>query len=486
MGAVFRTPRRPGPAPGRRGSAEPVCRFGENGARECPLPRRPLRRAAPAGRPARPGAGDPAALGGRQGLRPHAGGFGGQAAVGLLRGAAHRQRPAGHAPHRGPRVQGRLPPVQDHAGLARPPPGRLGLPRPAGRDRRRAGARLRRQARHRALRHRRVQRPLPGVGRAARRLVLRAHPAHGLLGRHVHGLLDDGPRLHRERLVVAQADLREGPAGRGPPRRALLPALRHRAVRPRGRPGLRDPHRPLGLRAAAGHQRRVGRQGRPADLDDDAVDAAVEHRRRDAPRRHLRRRPPRRHRRRHLRRRRAAADRRPGRGRRGPRPHAGPRLGAGDLPAAVRARGLPRTTTRTTSSSPTTSPPRTAPAWCTSPPPSAPTTSPSRRGYGMAVVNPIDATGHFLARRAAGRRALLQGRRRRAGRGPEEARRPAAGSCATSTAIRTAGAATRRSCTTRSRPGTSAPARSRTSCSPRTRRRTGTPRTSRPAATATG
>ena len=52
---------------------------------------------------------------------------------------------------------------------------------------------LRGQARHRALRHRGVQRPLPGVRRAARRLVLRAHPPDGLLGRHVHGLLDDGP-----------------------------------------------------------------------------------------------------------------------------------------------------------------------------------------------------------------------------------------------------------------------------------------------------
>src|SRR3712207_7160073 len=36
------------------------------------------------------------------------------------------------------------------SGLARAPPRRLGLPRPAGGDRRRAGARLRRQARHRA------------------------------------------------------------------------------------------------------------------------------------------------------------------------------------------------------------------------------------------------------------------------------------------------------------------------------------------------
>ena len=38
----------------------------------------------------------------------------------------------------------------------------------------------------------------------------------------------------------------QGPAGRGLPGRALLPALRHRAVRPRGRAGLRgrSPTRP--------------------------------------------------------------------------------------------------------------------------------------------------------------------------------------------------------------------------------------------------
>ncbi len=43
---------------------------------------------------------------------------GGQA-VDVLRGPAHRQRHAGHPPHRGPRLQGRVPPLQDHAGLPR-------------------------------------------------------------------------------------------------------------------------------------------------------------------------------------------------------------------------------------------------------------------------------------------------------------------------------------------------------------------------------
>ena len=99
---------------------------------------------------------------------------------------------------------------------------------------------------------------------------------------------------------------------------------------------------------------------------------------------------------RHVRRRRAAGDRGAGRRRRDPRPHAGPRLGAGALPAAVRAGRVPRAETRTSSSSPTTSPPTTAPGWSTSPRPSAPTTSPSAGGYGLPVVNPIDPTGHFL------------------------------------------------------------------------------------------
>ena len=44
------------------------------------------------------------------------------------------------------------------------------------------------------------------------------------------------------------------------------------------------------------------------------------------------------------------------------------------------------------------------------------------RGYGLPVVNPIDPDGHFLRRRPAGRRALLQGRGPDAGRGPAGAR----------------------------------------------------------------
>ena len=41
----------------------------------------------------------------------------------------------------------------------------------------------------------------------------------------------------------------------------VLPALRHHAVRPRGRPGLRGRHRPVGVRPVAADVRPVGRQG---------------------------------------------------------------------------------------------------------------------------------------------------------------------------------------------------------------------------------
>src|SRR5438067_8860363 len=63
-------------------------------------------------------------------------------AVDLLRRAAHSERQAGHAPRRGPRLQGPVPSLQDDEGLPRPAPRRLGLPRLAGRARGRETARV--------------------------------------------------------------------------------------------------------------------------------------------------------------------------------------------------------------------------------------------------------------------------------------------------------------------------------------------------------
>ena len=73
----------------------------------------------------------------------------GRRAVGLLRGPADRQRPPGLPPRPGARLQGHLPALQDDDRPPRRAQGRLGLPRPAGGDRRRAAARLQRQAGHR-------------------------------------------------------------------------------------------------------------------------------------------------------------------------------------------------------------------------------------------------------------------------------------------------------------------------------------------------
>ena len=67
------------------------------------------------------------------------------------------------------------------------------------------------------------------------RRVAPADRADRLLDRHRRRLLHDGQRLHRVGLVVAQAGVGQGPAVRGLQGRALLPALRHRAVLARGR-----------------------------------------------------------------------------------------------------------------------------------------------------------------------------------------------------------------------------------------------------------
>ena len=293
----------------------------------------------------------------------------------VLRGPAHRQRPARRAPRRGPGLQGCLPPLQDDAGPPRGPQGRLGLPRPARRDRGGEGARLLGQGRHRGIRRRGVQPEVPRVGRAPRRRVHRDDGADGLLGRHDAALPHHGHPLRRERLVVAQAGVRARSARAGPPGRALLPPLWHRPVRPRARAGLRDRRRPERLRAVPADQRAVRRDGCPARVDHHAVDARLQHRRRGAPRRHLRDGPQRGHRR--------AAGRRRAPGRVG----AGRGVAGGRTGSPVRRWSTGATSGRSTSSTgrrtssvtssclPTTSPPTTAPGWCTRPPRSARRTS---------------------------------------------------------------------------------------------------------------
>ena len=206
--------------------------------------------------------------------------------MGLLRGPAHRERPARHPSRLGPAVQGHLPALSHHARQARRAQGRLGLSRLARRSRGRKGARLLRQARDRGLRHRAVQREVPGVGAALRRRLAVAHVADRHVARHRRRVLDDAQRVHRERVVAVPSHVGRRRDLRRLQGRAVLRPVRHRAVVARAGPAGRvpRPHRAVGLRALP----RRGSRLRPARLDHDSVDAAVQHRRRGRPRHRVR------------------------------------------------------------------------------------------------------------------------------------------------------------------------------------------------------
>ena len=118
----------------------------------------------------------------------------GAAAVGLLRGPAHRQRHAGPAPRLGPGLQGPLLPLPHHGRRLRGPPGRLGHPRAPRRGRGGEEARHHGQGADRVPgRHRRVHPAVPRVGLLLRRRVRAPDHPHRLLGRHGCGVLDAEP-----------------------------------------------------------------------------------------------------------------------------------------------------------------------------------------------------------------------------------------------------------------------------------------------------
>ena len=124
----------------------------------------------------------------------------------------------------------------------------------------------------------------------------RADRADRVLARPRRRLPHARPELHRVGLVGAAPDLRQGPALRGPQGRPVLPALRHRAVEPRGRARLPGRRRPVGLRPLPGRRGRRPAAGRrrAARLDHDAVDARLQRRRRRRPRADVRAREDRR------------------------------------------------------------------------------------------------------------------------------------------------------------------------------------------------
>ena len=143
------------------------------------------------------------------------------------------------------------------------------------------------QARDRGLRHR-----ARSTASAARRCSATSRTGQSLtephrhVARHRRRVLDARQRVHRERVVAVPPDVGRRQHLRGLQGRALLRALRHRAVEPRARPARRVPrrHRAVGLRALPGRRPRL----RPARVDDHAVDAAVERRRRGRPRHRVR------------------------------------------------------------------------------------------------------------------------------------------------------------------------------------------------------
>ena len=275
-------------------------------------------------------------------------------------------------------------------------------------------------------------------------------------------LPDDGPELRRERLVVAQADLRQGPAGRR--------TTGSRPYCPRCGTGLSDHELAQGYETVVDPSVYVrfpltsgpyAGTGRPAGLDDDAVDPGLQHRRRRAPGRHLRRAPT------------DGTERwsSPSRcstrrwARAGPSPTAftGAEMERWTYQRPLDLRRLARRGHFVVLADYVTTDDGTglvhqSPAFGAEDLAVVP-------GYGLPVVNPVQPDGHFEDDGAAGRRRVLQARRQGAGRRP----RGAAACCSATQAYEHSLPALlalphRAALLRASRPGTSARPQSRTPC----------------------
>ena len=325
---------------------------------------------------------------------------------------------------------------------------------------------------------------VPRVGVRVPRGLDGADRAHRLLGRPRAPLPHARPRLHRVGVVGAEDDVGQGPAVRGPQGRALLRALRHRAVLPRGRAGLRGRRGPVDLREVPRH--------RPAGALRDGDRLLVwtttpwtllsNAARRRRPRAHLRAHratatcSPRRSSTRVLGEDARVADRFPG-----------ARHARHALRAAVRRSSRRRSTARraTPCCPATSSAPTTAPASSTPRSRSARTTTGSARSRASRSSTRSGSTAPTTSASArtpgaGSRRPTPTSSRTCASAGGCCARRP------TCTPTRTAGAAARRCSTTPSRPGTSARRSCATACWPPTRPSTGTRSTSSTGASGAG
>ena len=166
-------------------------------------------------------------------------------------------------------------------------PERLRLPGALDRGRSRAPARAQLEARDRGVRPGGVRATLPRGGRevlgGADGRLDPARPVDGLGERLLHVQRHE----HRVHLAVPEADARARSGVHGSSLDRVVPALRHVALAARADPvgRLPGPRRPVAHRSLPAH-RPHGRVAR--DLDDDAVDAPRQRRRRRAPRGALR------------------------------------------------------------------------------------------------------------------------------------------------------------------------------------------------------
>ncbi len=197
------------------------------------------------------------------------------------RRARHREQVLARRSHGlGANAEGRLPALQGAARLRPAVPERLRQPGALDRGRRRARARAQLEARDRGVRPRGVRAALP----RRRRAVVggadpRLDPARAVDGLG-QGLLHLQRHEHRVRLANVEERPRAGLALHGAPFDRVVPAVRDVDLPARADRFLRRSRRPVALRppAAARSRRRVSRR-----LDDDAVDAPGQRRGRGEP-----------------------------------------------------------------------------------------------------------------------------------------------------------------------------------------------------------
>ena len=216
--------------------------------------------------------------------------------VRLLRRPALRQRPAALRPPAHRVRQGRGAALRDDARQEGGAALRVGHPRAARRARGRARARDHGQVPDRGDGHRGVQQAVPRVRAQVHRRVGNVRHPPGPLGGLRERLQDARRRLHGIRHLGLQAAVRQEPRLRGLPRAPVLLEGRDAAFQPRAAHGRRRlpvapgpradrraaARRRLGCRVDFAHRRAEGgaRRGVAAGLDDDAMDAPVQPRRR--------------------------------------------------------------------------------------------------------------------------------------------------------------------------------------------------------------